>query len=78
MVQLSDVVDELERWKTGRGVVLRGAADMFCSGGDLTLMKSLLASARGTDMCHFMQDVLTRFYQLPLLSVAFVEGEFTE
>ena len=76
MVQLSDIVDELEGWKDGRGVILRGSGDMFCSGGDLTLMKTLVASSRGTDMSNFMQNTLTRFYRLPLLSIAFVEGEF--
>lgn len=74
MIQLSDVVSELEQWKEGRGVVLRGAGGAFCSGGDLTLMRSLLASANGMLMSQFMQNVLTRLYRLPLISIAFVEG----
>jgi len=74
LVQFSDIVGELENWKDGRAVILRGAGGTFCSGGDLKMAKALVASSKFTAMCNFMQDALTRFYRLPLLSVAFVEG----
>ena len=76
MLQLEETVTELEQWKQGRGVILRGAQEAFCSGGDLTLMKSMMETLEGPDMSRFMQTVLTRFYQLPLVTVAYVEGMF--
>ena len=74
MLQLEDIVTDLENWSSGRGVILHGADGTFCSGGDLTLMKLVIESTRAEDMSRFMQEVLTRFYNLPLVSIAFIEG----
>ena len=38
MVDLLDIVEELENWEAGVGLILRGApnkSNIFCSGGDL-------------------------------------------
>ena len=38
MVDLLDIVEELESWEAGVGLILRGASNksnIFCSGGDL-------------------------------------------
>ena len=74
MIDLEDVVGKLEVWKEGRGVLLHGTAGTFCSGGDLNLMNKLLSPSLGADMCRFMQDVLLRMFQLPLITLAFIEG----
>ena len=74
MIELSEVVSSLEAWEEGKGVIVHGAENTFCSGGDLTLMKDIMNPDKGVTMSRIMQDSLTRLYQLPLLSVALVEG----
>ena len=32
MVQLADITDELNNWSAGKGFVLYGAGETFCSG----------------------------------------------
>lgn len=75
MVDLQDVVSELESWQSGRGVMLYGKGDSFCSGGDLDFMRNLLADKQyPVMMCDFMQKTLQRLHNLPLISVALVHG----
>lgn len=74
MVDLAKIVHELEQWKEGKGVVLRGNNDAFCSGADLQLVKGIMNNGDGRDMCTLMQDTLSRLYTLPLVSVALVHG----
>ena len=74
MTELADIVSELEHWKMGRGVLLYGAGHTFCSGGDLTLMKSIFEAPKGLHMSIFMQNTLIRFFRLPLVTMAHVEG----
>ena len=33
MSDLADITDQLETWKEGKGVILHGHGDAFCSGG---------------------------------------------
>eukprot|EP00794_Sanderia_malayensis_P015918 gene15918-17519_t len=76
MVRMKDIVEELERWKMGKAVVLRGHGDTFCSGGDLTaVMKEIGTPEEGRMMCEYMQEMLTRFMELPLVSVAALNGK---
>eukprot|EP00795_Rhopilema_esculentum_P010895 gene10895-19724_t len=76
MVALKDVVSELESWKEGKAVVLKGHGDTFCSGGDLNaVMKEIGTSDEGRMMCEYMQETLTRFMELPLISVAALNGK---
>lgn len=35
MVELQEKVAELENWKNGKGLIVCGAANTFCSGSDL-------------------------------------------
>lgn len=74
MIDLADVVQDLEKWKEGKGVILRGNNDAFCSGADLQLVKGIMNRDGGNNMCTFMQDTLSRLYTLPLVSVALVHG----
>ena len=76
MVALKGVVNELENWEHGKAVVLRGYGDTFCSGGDLTaVMKEIGTPEEGRMMCEYMQETLTRFMELPLISVAALNGK---
>ena len=76
MIDLANIVQELERWKEGKGVILHGNEDAFCSGGDLQFTWCIINRDGGSycSICTFMQDTLSRLYTLPLVSVALVQG----
>ncbi|XP_066035321.1 ethylmalonyl-CoA decarboxylase isoform X1 [Chamaea fasciata] len=75
MVELQDRVTELENWKDGKGLIIHGAGNTFCSGSDLNAVKEISNSQDGMNMCMFMQNTLTRLMRLPLISVALVQGK---
>lgn len=74
MVDLHDVVEELEKWETGKGVILKGSSGNFCSGGDLDFARQTGTAEEGYMMSSFMHHVLNKFQRLPLISVAVIEG----
>lgn len=74
MMDLGDVTSELASWKSGVGVIVRGAGDHFCSGGDLEFVHGMMGSENGVIMASYMHAVLTQFYRLPLVSLALVCG----
>ncbi|XP_036901684.1 ethylmalonyl-CoA decarboxylase isoform X1 [Sturnira hondurensis] len=74
MLQLLEKVIELENWTEGKGLIVRGAKNTFCSGSDLNAVKALGTPEDGVALCMFMQNTLTRFMRLPLISVALVQG----
>lgn len=78
MIKFSDIVSNLEQWAAdkveSRAVILRGANGVFCSGGDLNFMSKIADPISGSKMCLFMQNANFRLSQLPLLTVALIEG----
>ncbi|XP_045150355.1 ethylmalonyl-CoA decarboxylase isoform X2 [Echinops telfairi] len=74
MLQLLEKVIELEQWTEGKGLIVHGANNTFSSGSDLNAVKSLGTPEDGVALCMFMQNTLTRFMRLPLISVALVQG----
>ncbi|WAR23436.1 ECHD1-like protein [Mya arenaria] len=72
MVDLLDCVTELEQWTAGKGVVLTGADNSFCSGGDLETVKRVLGNGYG--MCELMQHTTSRLFDLPMVSCAAISG----
>ncbi|XP_008063802.1 ethylmalonyl-CoA decarboxylase isoform X2 [Carlito syrichta] len=74
MLQLLEKVIELENWTEGKGLIVRGAKYTFSSGSDLNAVKALGTPEDGMALCMFMQNTLTRFMRLPLISVALVQG----
>ncbi|XP_031467194.1 ethylmalonyl-CoA decarboxylase [Phasianus colchicus] len=75
MLELQERVTELENWKDGKGLIICGAGNTFCSGSDLNAVKAISNSQDGMNMCMFMQNTLTRLMRLPLISVALVQGK---
>ncbi|XP_071662676.1 ethylmalonyl-CoA decarboxylase isoform X2 [Patagioenas fasciata] len=75
MLELQERVTELENWKDGKGLIIYGAGNTFCSGSDLNAVKAMSNSQDGMNMCMFMQNTLTRLMRLPLISVALVQGK---
>ncbi|XP_008275191.1 ethylmalonyl-CoA decarboxylase isoform X1 [Stegastes partitus] len=74
MVDLEEKVTQLENWTYGKGLIVCGAAETFCSGSDLNAVRAISNPQDGMKMCMFMQNALTRLLRLPLISVALVEG----
>lgn len=74
MVELADHVTTLEEWTEGKGVIVTGADNTFCSGGDLRTMAAILNPRDGQRMSLFMQDTLSRLHALPLISLALLQG----
>ncbi|OQR96310.1 hypothetical protein ACHHYP_16095 [Achlya hypogyna] len=76
MAELADVVTTLESHGNAlSAVVLRGADGHFCAGADIRVAKAHLSSPEGGAlMSRVMTSTLTRLRQLPLISVAIVEG----
>ncbi|NXG58137.1 ECHD1 decarboxylase, partial [Hemiprocne comata] len=75
MLELQERVTELENWNDGKGLIIHGAGNTFCSGSDLNAVKAISNSEDGMNMCMFMQNTLTRLMRLPLISVALVQGK---
>ncbi|XP_063416014.1 ethylmalonyl-CoA decarboxylase-like [Mytilus trossulus] len=74
MCELNDIINELQSWQTGKGLILRGENQTFCSGGDLDTFQNILSPEQGYSMSGFIGQCLTNLSQLPLISVALVEG----
>ncbi|KAH6922289.1 hypothetical protein HPB50_012068 [Hyalomma asiaticum] len=74
MLQLHDVVRELQSWKEGKGLVFYGGNGIFCSGGDLDMMKALNTPELGAQMATIMHSALMGLRDLPLISVALIQG----
>ncbi|KAK6188448.1 hypothetical protein SNE40_004618 [Patella caerulea] len=74
MVELADNISELETWGGGKGLILTGTEGSFCSGGDLDFVKKVLTPELGFQMSCFMHDTLSRLHQLPMISVALIQG----
>uniref|UniRef100_A0A8C8RJI6 Ethylmalonyl-CoA decarboxylase n=1 Tax=Pelusios castaneus TaxID=367368 RepID=A0A8C8RJI6_9SAUR len=75
MLELQETVTELENWKNGKGLIICGAENTFCSGSDLNAVRAISSPKDGMNMCMFMQNTLTRLKRLPLISVALVQGK---
>ncbi|XP_074844879.1 ethylmalonyl-CoA decarboxylase isoform X2 [Carettochelys insculpta] len=75
MLELQERVTELENWKDGKGLIIQGAENTFCSGSDLNAVRTMSSPQDGMNMCMFMQNTLTRLKRLPLISVALVQGK---
>ena len=75
MCQLSDVVNDLETWHDGKGLILKSAdGNFFCSGGDLTTVKQISNPLAGAKMTKLMHNTMGKLSNLPLISVALVRG----
>ncbi|XP_044280919.1 ethylmalonyl-CoA decarboxylase isoform X2 [Varanus komodoensis] len=75
MIELQERISELENWKDGKGLIIHGAGNTFCSGSDLNAVRALSSPQDGMHMCMFMQNTLTRLMRLPLITVALVQGK---
>ncbi|NXY43209.1 ECHD1 decarboxylase, partial [Ceuthmochares aereus] len=68
MVELQERVTELENWKDGKGLIIYGAGNTFCSGSDLNAVKAISNSQAK----FWLQNL---FCRLPLITVALIQGK---
>jgi ethylmalonyl-CoA/methylmalonyl-CoA decarboxylase len=76
MAEMADCVDQLEaNHEKLTAVIVRGDGGFFCAGADLGIAKDhLLTPEGGMFMSALMIDTLTRFRNLPVVTVAAIEG----
>lgn len=74
MVELHNAVAEIEKWKAGKGLILYGADGHFCSGGDLSFARKNCNPRAGFQMATIMSNTLHRLHNLPIMTVAVIEG----
>ncbi len=74
MLQLADYIAQLAVWNTGKLLLVRGADGDFCTGADLTFVRSIADPVLGSKMSIFMGSTLSRLHQLPMVSIALVDG----
>ncbi|XP_063773369.1 ethylmalonyl-CoA decarboxylase [Pseudophryne corroboree] len=75
MIELAERIRDLENWQEGKGLLVYGAENTFCSGADLNAVKAISNPQDGMMMCMLMQNTLTRLQRLPLISVAVIQGK---
>ncbi|XP_018422017.1 PREDICTED: ethylmalonyl-CoA decarboxylase [Nanorana parkeri] len=75
MIELAERIHDLENWQDGKGLIVYGAENTFCSGSDLNAVKAITNRQDGIMMCMLMQNTLTRLQRLPLISVALIQGK---
>lgn len=54
MLELQERVTELENWKDGKGLIIYGAGNTFCSGSDLNAVKAMSNSQVSSDTSDFL------------------------
>jgi ethylmalonyl-CoA/methylmalonyl-CoA decarboxylase len=79
MVDLAEAVDELEADSKSVGLLLRGAGATFCAGASFSIFADAAGGAGalrevGEAMREVMVDATERLGNLPLLSVALIDG----
>ncbi|OXB73717.1 UNVERIFIED_CONTAM: hypothetical protein H355_003270, partial [Colinus virginianus] len=64
MLELQERVTELENWKDGKGLIICGAGNTFCSGSDLNAVKAISNSqARWDEYVHVYAKYLDEAYE---------------
>lgn len=74
MVDLDEIVDKLDQWTDCKGAILYGTDGNFCSGGDLNMVKRIANPVLGYAMATYMNHILEKFKNLPIVTVAYIEG----
>lgn len=74
MFDLEKIVDKLDQQVKYKGVIMHGSDGHFCSGGDKNVAKQMMKPETGYAMAIYMNYILKKFKNLPMITVAFIEG----
>lgn len=74
MLEFEGIVQKLEQWSSGKAVIVHGHGGDFCAGADLDFVRKILSTEEGQRMSSYLQGAMTRFKNLPLISVAVIGG----
>ena len=74
MLEFEGIVQKLEQWSSGKAVIVHGHGGDFCAGVDLDFVRKILSTEEGQRMSSYLQGAMTRFKNLPLISVAVIGG----
>ena len=76
MVELHDIIENLDKEKELKGLILTGKGDTFCAGGDFQSVHVYIKQSKqkGFDMACLIADVSKKLQNLPCLSVSLVNG----
>lgn len=69
---LKKIIQSLEQWSSGKVVILSGHGGEFCTGSDLNFVGNILDAKGAQVVSSAFDDMLTRFSNLPLISVAVI------
>jgi len=73
LLELESAADALAAWPAGKGFLLHGSNNFFCSGGDLAMSYGTSTFEEGLLLAKFAQRVFNKLKTLPLVSAAFIE-----
>ncbi|XP_014245564.1 ethylmalonyl-CoA decarboxylase-like isoform X2 [Cimex lectularius] len=74
ILEFSEVISTLEKWKEGKALLIRGEGGNFCSGGDLDMVKLLDDKEKAKYLPVIMTDNLKRLSSLPLVTAVYING----
>lgn len=74
MNELAVLLEEVKRNGSDKALVLTGAGDAFCSGGDLRLFHGLYTKEEAYPMLKKMGDILYELMTLPKPTIALLNG----
>jgi 2-(1,2-epoxy-1,2-dihydrophenyl)acetyl-CoA isomerase len=73
--ELADALDELAADEATRVVIVTGAGDNFCAGGDIRMMRAKrLTAAEGRTRVGGLNRLITRLADMPKPTIAMVDG----
>lgn len=74
MESFAEIVDSLHKENHLKALIVTGADGAFCSGGDLTELDNYLSREDGRRLSALMGKALKRFEELPIPTLAAMEG----
>ena len=74
MLEFSEALADLEKWGSGKGLLVYGNGEDFCSGGDRDTMYGIANEKKAKMMSEFMHQNLLKLRNLPLLTGCVVHG----
>ncbi|MCP3026767.1 enoyl-CoA hydratase [Halobacillus sp. A5] len=72
--EFADAVEELKQDEQSQIVVLSGAGDGFCAGGDVSMMQDVSSPEVYDQVMNDIETIVTGFYSMPKIVIAALHG----